>query len=402
MVNFFLGAVLFSGMIFAILLSHLIRLRLIKIYPPTQEFSVAVIVPCKGNDDPNFGENLSSIVCQEYQGQVQFVFCVESELDSAFPVLQQLKQRFPHIQICVAGLATASAQKTFNILKSMELAGEVDLFLFADADIEPHRTWLQEMVAPFVEPHTGVVSGIFRRVPVNRGVSLGNYLAGVFGAYIVAGMSDDRLKAVWGGSLAIRRSVIEGLHLRERLATEIVDDIVIMDALRQHKVERRYVPSCTLKSYCDMSTPDSIEWLARQMQFSQVYLKGLYTLFCCFCLPYALYILATPFAFTYGVARADWELVKTITVFLLSVMLVGALLRLGVPVNRESVLPDEPRYRLLPWMLITPIAFVAVAQALLKTRWRIKRGVLTMYWRKVEYRVDVKTGKVLEIIRQAG
>lgn len=399
MVIFFLVTTLFSGAIFLILISHFIQLMAAKEYPATQEFSVAVIVPCKGNDDPNFGENLSGIVCQEYSGPVQFIFCVESQLDSALPVLYRLKQQFDHIQVCVAGLATSSAQKTFNLLKAMELAGDVDLFLFADADIQPHPTWLQEMVAPFNEPNIGAVTGIFRRVPANQAANLGSYLAAVFGSFIIAGITSDRLRGVWGGSLTIRRSLIEQLHLRERLATEIVDDIAIMHALRQYRVERRYVPSCTLKSYCNMSTPDSIEWLVRQIQFSQVYLKGLYTLFYCFCLPYAFSIMATPLAFAFGLAHADWALVDACVVFLLSVMLVGLLLWFGVPVNRASVSPDDSRYHLLPWMLVTPIAFVAVAHALLKTLWRVKSGVLTMYWRSIEYRVDVKTGKVLDVIR---
>ncbi len=399
MTIFILGTVFSSGVIFILIITHLIQLRLNRVYPPTHEFSVAVIVPCKGDNDPNFGENLVSIICQEYHGPVQFIFCVESQADSALPVLHRLKQQFGHIQVCVAGLATTSAQKTFNILKAMELAEGVDIFLLADADIQPHPTWLQEMVAPFRNHSIGAVTGSFRRVPVNGKFNWGNYLAGLFGASIVAGMSNNRLRALWGGSLAIRRSLVEQLHLRERLATEIVDDIAIMHALHQHKIERRYVPSCTLKSYCDMSARDSVEWLVRQMQFSQIYFKGLYTFFYCFGLPYAASILATPLIFTYGLARMDWVLVGASVSFWLSVMLVGLLLRLGIPINQTNVLPDDPAYRLLPWMLVVPIAFLAGALALLKTLFRVKDGVLTMYWRSIEYRVDVKTGKVLEIIR---
>jgi hypothetical protein len=212
-------------------------------------------------------------------------------------------------------------------------------------------------------------------------------------------MSNDRLKGLWGGSLAIRRSLVEQFRLDNRLATEIVDDIALMHALHQHKIERRYVPSCTLKSYCQMSAHDSIEWLVRQMQFSQVYFKGLYAFFYFFGLPYAASILATPLIFTYGLVRTDWTLVGTSVAFWISVMLVGLLLRLGIPVNRASVSPDDFHYRLLPWMLVTPIAFVMGALALLKTLWRVKARVMTMYWRSIEYRVDVKTGKVLEIIR---
>jgi cellulose synthase/poly-beta-1,6-N-acetylglucosamine synthase-like glycosyltransferase len=274
-----------------------------------------------------------------------------------------------------------------------------DIFLFADADIQPHPTWLQEMVAPFRDPQVGAATGCFRRVPATANFRLGNYIAGVFGAGIITGMSDDRLKGLWGGSLAIRQSVVDQLRLRERLATEIVDDIAIMHALHRHKIERRYVPSCTLKSYCNMSASDSIEWLVRQFQFSQIYFKRLYLFYYVFGLPYALSILATPFTFIYGLTSANGLMIGVTAGFWLSIMLVGLLLRLGIPINPLSVSPGDANYRLLLWLMVTPLAFLAGALALLKTIFRVRAGVLTMHWRSIKYKVDVKTGKVLEIIR---
>ena len=399
MITLFLGALFSSGIIFVLLMGHLLRLRLFKPCHPTNQYSVAVIVPCKDDNDPNFAENLLGIICQEYDGPLQFVFCVESSTDPALPVLCQLKQQFDHLQICVAGLAQQSSQKNLNILRGMGLAEEADIFLFADADIQPHPTWLQEMIAPFGDPQVGAVTGCFRRVPVRADFRLGNYLAGLFGAGIVTGMSNNRLGGLWGGSLAIRRPVVEKLYLRERLATEIVDDISIMHALRQYKIERRYVPSCTLKSYCDMSATASIEWLVRQFQFSQIYFKKLYLFYYLFGPPYTFSILTAPVAFVYGLVYGNELIIGATLAFWLSVILVGLLLRQSIPINPASVSPHDTPYRLIPWLLVTPIAFVAGTLALFKTLVRVRAGILTMYWRSIEYRVDVKTGKVLEIIR---
>jgi cellulose synthase/poly-beta-1,6-N-acetylglucosamine synthase-like glycosyltransferase len=400
MIILFLGALFSSGIIFMLLLGHLIKLRLTKSYPATNQFSVAVIVPCKGDNDPSFGENLVSIICQKYAGgAAQFIFSVESSTDSALPVLCRLKQQFDHVQICIAGLAQKSSQKNLNILKGMELAAEADILLFADADIQPHPTWLQEMMAPFCDSQVDVVTGCFRRVPATANFRLGNYLAGLFGAGIVTGMTDDRIGGLWGGSLAIRQTTVGNLNLRDRLASEIVDDVAIMHAVHQHKVERRYVASCTLKSYCEMSTPASIEWLVRQLQFSQIYFKKLYFFYYVFGLPYTFSILAAPLAFTYGLVSGS-ELIITATVsFWLSVAVVGLLLHQSVPINPASVSSQDANYQIIPWLLVTPLAFVVGTLALLKTLWRVRSGILTMYWRSIEYRVDVKTGKVLEIIR---
>jgi cellulose synthase/poly-beta-1,6-N-acetylglucosamine synthase-like glycosyltransferase len=399
MILFFVTALFSSAIIFVLLIGHLIQLSRSKKYPPAQGFSVAVIVPCKGNSDPNFGDNLRSIIQQAYAGPVRFVFCVESQLDSALPVLDHLAQQFSQVQVCIAGLATRSAQKTHNLLRGMQVAGAVDIFLLADADIEPHPTWLQEMIAPFQDAQISAVTGCFRRVPVSAQFQFGSYLAGLFGAGITAGMADDYLGGLWGGSLALRRSVVDKFNLRERLATEIVDDIAIMQAFRHHKLARRFVPSCTLKSYCDMSAQESIEWLVRQFQFTQIYFKGLYLFFYLFGLPYAVSILATPLVLLYGLISVDLLAMGASLLFWLSVMLVGWLLRLGVVITPASIAPGDVSYRLGLWLLITPLAFVGGMLALLKTLWRVRRGILTMYWRGIEYRVDVKTGKVLEIKR---
>lgn len=399
MMIFFLIALFSSGIIFVLLIGHLIQLRRIKIYPPIAQFSVAVIVPCKGNSDPNFGENLRGIIQQAYAGPVKFLFCVESQTDLALPILRQLAQEFACVEVCVAGLSTRSSQKNHNILCGMQRAEEADIYLLADADIEPHPTWLQEMVAPFQEPQVGAVSGCFRRIPVSQKFHLGAYLAGLFGAGIAAGMADNVLGGLWGGSLALRRSVVDQYNLRQRLACEIVDDIALMHAFRQHKLERRFVPSCTLKSYCDMSAADSIEWLVRQFQFTQIYFKGLYLFFYLFGLPYAVSILVTPLLLLYGLVMADPLALGASLAFWLSVMVVGWLLRLGVTVNPASVAPGDFEYRWLPWLLVTPLAFLGGLLALLKTLLRVKNGILTMFWRSIEYRADVHTGKVLEIIR---
>jgi cellulose synthase/poly-beta-1,6-N-acetylglucosamine synthase-like glycosyltransferase len=402
MTIFFWSALFSSGIVLWLTVSHLIRLRLAKPYPATDMFSVAVIVPCKGNSDPNFGDNLLSIVQQVYAGPVQFIFCVESARDTALPVLCELERQFERAQVCVAGLATQSAQKTFNILKGMAQAGEADIFLLADADIEPHPTWLREMVAPFQEPGVGAVTGCFRRVPVSRKFRLGDYVAGLLGASIMAGISNDRLKGLWGGSLAVRKTVIDQYCLEERLATHIVDDIAIMQVLRQHKIKRRFVASCTLKSYCDMSVRDSLEWFVRQLQFSQIYLKDLYIVYHIMIVPYALSIITAPLVFLYGLASgSDLALASSLT-FGLSLALVGFFLHRGVPINPASIGPDDAGYRLLSWLLVTPLAFLYGGWALFKTHLRVRRGILTMYWRSIEYRVDVKTGKVLKVIRGMG
>jgi cellulose synthase/poly-beta-1,6-N-acetylglucosamine synthase-like glycosyltransferase len=360
---------------------------------------VAVLVPCKGNDDPDFENNLLNIVEQDYAGNIEIFFCVESEQDTALPTLRKLEQAYDHVQVCVAGYSTRCAQKTFNILKGMECASDVDIFVIADADIQPHPTWLQELVAPFIDPKVGAATGFFRRIPTGNRSWVGNYLAGFFTSIIMIGVSNDRLKSLWGGSLAIRKEMMDTYQLYDRLSSEIVDDVALMHALHQYKLERRYVKSCTLKSYSDMNITESIEWFVRQIQFLQIYFKPLHAFFMLIIFFYDVYILLTPLLLIYGVLWQNALAIGGSIGFWLVMMVVGTLLWRGIPINKTSLSSQDNRYRLLPWLLVTPLAFVLGSVVMFKTIRRVRGGILHMQWRSIEYHVDAKTGKVMEVIR---
>lgn len=393
------GAIIISSIFLALPTMHLIRNKRARVYPPTSQFSVAVIVPCKGNNDPDFENNLLNIVQQSYDGTVEYIFCVESEYDSALTVLHHLDATYPQVQICIAGLATQCSQKTFNILKGMKCASDPDIFVIADADIQPHPTWLQELVGPFSDPNVGASTGFYRRVPMTPQFRLGDYLAIFFGAIIMVGVSDNKLKSLWGGSLAVRKKILDTYNLYERFATEIVDDVALMNALHKHNIERRYVQSCTLKSYCDMSVKESVEWFLRQIQFLQIYFKPVYWFFYTIIFAYVVYLFLTPVIFLYGLVANHTLALGTSIGFWLLTMLTSYLLHASVssPVGEDTA--DDTAYSLSRWLLMTPVGFVYSWLSMVGTTLRVKNGVLTMNWRSIEYEVDSRTGKVLEVSR---
>lgn len=392
-------AILFSVTISGLVLLHLIHMGWAKPTSPTDHFAIGVVVPCKGNDDPNFKENLIGIIQQEYHGSVQFVFAAESELDPAVPTLRELASEFDKVQVCIAGLSTTCAQKIYNIVQGIKYVPQADIYVFADADIQPHPTWLREMVSPFQETQVGATTGFFRRIPVSPRFRWGDYIAGFFSSIIVIGMTNNRVKGLWGGSLGIRKSLFDQYNIPKRLENAIVDDVAIMYLLREHGIERRFVPSCTLRSYTDMSVISSLEWFIRQIQFSQIYLKDLYWLYFLGGVPYSILIALTPLVFGYGLIFNDPRALVGSLLFWAGVMFMSALLYWGIPSNATNADPDRRHYRLWLWTLLAPVACMFSLYALLTTTQRVKGGVLTMLWRGIEYQVDVQTGEVLRIIR---
>ncbi|MBN1995557.1 MAG: glycosyltransferase family 2 protein [Anaerolineae bacterium] len=398
MLLFYAAILFYATLAVGLVTVHLIRQRWTPPYPPTGQFSVAVITPCKGHTDPYFEDNLHRIIQQDYGGPARFIFVVEDECDPALPFLRALARQFEQVQLCIAGPATQCAQKVFNILQGMK-GVNADIFLFADADINPHSTWLQEMVAPFQDPNIGAVTGSYRRVPVKAHFQWGDYLAGMVAAALDIFRSDDRFYALWGGSMALRQSIIKQYALDEYLSTAIVDDMVLMQALHRYRIQRRYVPSCTVKSYCDISVQVGVEWLERQFQYLQICANGLYWLFIMAFWPYIFLAIASPFVLIYGLVQQNLPAVIGSVSFWLLMMLQSWLISLSNYVNPASVPPTDQKYRLLRWWLATPAAVLITGWVLLKTALSVKQNLLTMNWRGIKYRVNVKTGQVVEISR---
>lgn len=395
------GALLSPILVFLTCGMHLIRLHTNRRYPPSHDFSVAMIVPCKGTTDPDFENNLLNIIAQDYRGTLHIVLCVESEHDAAIVTLRRLEAEHANVHVCVAGLATHSSQKTLNVVKGMRSIAHTnpDIFLIADADIQPHPTWVAEMVGPFIDPRVGATTGFFRRIPLTPVFRWGDYLAGLLGTFISTGIAHDEVKGLWGGSLAVRKRIMDDYNIYERLATEIVDDIAIMHALRTYHIERRFVKSCILKNYCHMSASETLEWFIRQTQFSQIYLKGLYASYYFFVFPFSVFLLITPALVLYALLTMQLYIFSFLALFILEVVICGLMLRCCLPINSSTVAPTDHHYRLLFWILATPFAIIHSAVALLKTYIRVNQDILPMRWRGIDYMVDVKTGKVLDVIR---
>ncbi len=399
MLILYAGILFYGVLLVGLIVAHFTRLQRARVYPTTAQFAVAVIVPVKGNSDPRFRDNLRRIINQLYDGPVQFVFCVESETDPAVPVLRSLARQFDDVKICVAGLATQSSQKIFNILQGMACISETDIFLIADADIHPHATWLQEMIAPFQDPRISATTGYYRRLPANPQFQLGDYLAGIFNAVLLVLTADNRVQSLWGGSMALRKAIMEKYDLYEYLSTQLVDDLALMQALHQHGLKRHFVAGCILKSYSEMSLGDSIEWLARQFQYIQIYFKGLYWLLVLAIFPSSLLMLALPVVFLYGLVNSNWPTTLGSAGIWLLAMFLAWLFRLSVPVNPAGVNPNDNEYRLFPWLLAAPLAAIGGGYALLKTFFRLKHGLLAMQWRGITYHVKLQTGQIVQIVR---
>lgn len=380
------------GAISVFVLTHLLRAQ--PRYAPYDEMAVAVMIPCKGNDDPGFMENIERLVDQRYAGRSEFVFVVEEIGDPAVDAIRKLDARHQHVRLCVAGQAKSCGQKSFNILRALQCIAPADVLVVADADIRPSETWLSELLAPLRDPKVDVATGFFRIAPQSE--SMGNYMSAVLAAALWQGVARESIKGIWGGSMAIRSEVFDDLGLERRLEEEIVDDVMLMHALHLRQRRRAYSPPCLLPSPCERTIAQTFEWFVRQIQYSQIYFPKILTL--THALAFSLVIsLASALALVgVGVLTGHGPRCFGGLAVLGGYLLNGVGLWPGMPTRSTK---RQPTIGLGRWLAAWGMAPLFVAAAMTAASFRIQRGVLTMVWRGITYQVDLATKRVISVQR---
>ena len=383
------------GAITCFVLAHL--LRTIPARDRYDELSVAVVVPCKGNDDPGFVENIEKIVAQRYDGPAEFMFVVEEIGDPAVDAIRKLDARHQNVRLCVAGQAHASGQKSFNILRAIQCIGPADVLVVADADIRPTDTWLSELLAPLRDSSIDVATGFFRIEPETS--QFGNYISSVLATVLWQGVACERIKGIWGGSMAIRSEVFKELGLEKRLEEEIVDDVMLMHALHLRRRRRAYAPTCLLPSPCDRTLGQAFEWFVRQIQYSQIYFPKIFTLTHMLVFPLAASLAAAPLLVASGIATGAAPIAWGGMIVLGAHLANGIALWPGMPTRST---PRQSEIGLGKWLLAWFIAPTFVAGAMTSASLRVKHGVLTMIWRGITYEVELATRHVISVNRDGG
>jgi cellulose synthase/poly-beta-1,6-N-acetylglucosamine synthase-like glycosyltransferase len=323
----------------------------------------------------------------DYQ-DFEVIFTVESEEDPAAAVVRRAIRTSPRASLVVAGLAQTCAQKNWNMLRAVREANAPDVYVFADADIVPGKSWLRELVLPLSNQSIAAATG-FRWLLVTRG-RLGEYNQAFFNGFLymlflVASFVGN--VGLWGGSMAIRRKDFEELGVAERWSETAVDDLSLAEIIMKNSRSSVLVPACvTVDEDPIQSLPDSIRWIERQMMFLKMYHT-------------ALWIPAVP--------------VILLVLLVLAWLPVAAILSLGdfprflqlgggVPLSMIAidmlasvwfpVLGGFPRFG--RFFLMLPLLRFLMMYSLART---ITTNTIT--WSGVEYRVKVRTGKVINLTR---
>ena len=263
---------------------------------PGIEPNVAVFLPVRGA--ANLSRLLPLLRAQEY-GPYRIIACVESARDPAYALLREA-ERGPGapLEVTVAGLAENAGQKVWNLLAGLErLTPQDEIVAFIDADTLPTPLWLPRLVAVIVNSGRPVATGYRWMTPSDQRWS-SSCLAAANNTIASLPRGVLPMTLVWGGSVAMKRSTMEAIRLKDYWLGAISDDVQMAEALRQSGLLAHAPRQGLLLTPVSCSWRDFLEFGVRQYRIIFVHQPDAWAvaLLCLWAPPVCL-ALATPSLF---------------------------------------------------------------------------------------------------------
>src|SRR5712671_1399295 len=204
------------------------------IVAPAERPPVSVLKPLHGAE-PGLYENLRSFVDQDYP-EMQVVLGVRHRGDAALPVARALMRNRPEkdIELVVDARAIGSNLKVAN-LENMLPAASHDFIVLADSDMRVDPHYLGAATAPLRDPRNGLVTCLYKGVPmVGRWSQFGAMHINF--AFLPSALLGEMLSTgggCFGATIALRREVLERIGGFARIRDELADDHRLGDAVRE-------------------------------------------------------------------------------------------------------------------------------------------------------------------------
>lgn len=211
---------------------------------------VTLLKPLHG-DEPMLEEALASVCAQDYP-QFQIVFGVQDHRDTALPVLQRLRERFPRLDVAVVVNHEHHGEnrKIGNLINMLPHARH-DVLVIADSDMHVEPGYLRDLVAALARPGIGLVTTLYTGLPATDTVTgqLGAaYVNHTFlpGALLARALGrQDCL----GATMALHRDTLERIGGLHALVDHLADDAVLGRLVRAQGLGvalARTVPATTV------------------------------------------------------------------------------------------------------------------------------------------------------------
>ena len=226
------------------------------------------VLLCLRGVDPSLQGLMAALAAQRYPGRWHLQMVVDRETDPAWPLVQ------PWLEASGAGWSTirCSALQERPLQGSLKCAAlrqacagvkpSTELVVLLDADASLAADGLARLARACWRPGVGAVSG--NRWYAPSGAGLLSWTRAVWGAAALVLMT--LLQIPWGGTLAVRRSVVEAGDWIKLLERGLCEDTGLLQPLRQQGLRYEPRPELLVVERGDVKRWGGLQrWISRQM-----------------------------------------------------------------------------------------------------------------------------------------
>ena len=232
----------------------------------------AAIVLCLRGADPFLARTLDAILDQDYPNYLVRIV-VDRPDDPVWPLVRAAGERLrgegvDWLADSLIERRTTCGLKCASLIQAYDsLPATIQVVALLDADTIPHRTWLRELVGALGPDDVGAATGQRWYMPGDpTTAALVRYLWNVAAVVQMFGW-----RIAWGGSLALKRTVIERARLNERWGEALCEDTMLRAQLAPLGLRTAFVPTLMMvnRESCDLG--GFFRWVRRQLLVARLY-----------------------------------------------------------------------------------------------------------------------------------
>lgn len=230
----FCSGVAVIGCVYAVFASRLIRSQARRVAAGRQHTEAVTLLKPLYGAEPQLAANLLSFDRQDYTGPVQIICGTRLASDPAVGVVEGLANRTQNtFELATQAPDVGSNRKMSNVINIMKFCRH-DIIVLSDSDMRVGETYITEVVAPFADPAVGLVTCLYRGLPV-AGFWSRLHAASIdhhFLPNVLAGLKLGRAEPCFGSTIALRRETLRDIGGFEAFADKLADDYEIGRAVR--------------------------------------------------------------------------------------------------------------------------------------------------------------------------
>ncbi len=230
---------------------------------------VAVILCVRGSD-PRLADALRAISNLNYD-QFLVHIVADNPNDAAMGLVQRemaTNPRFtPSLHFLSAPSKTCSLKCSAIIEALSNLEESIEVIALIDADVIPDPNWLTDLIMPLSDPTVGATTG--NRWFASANPNFASSVRQIWNGAAVAQMTCYEIP--WGGSLAIKRSVVEDCDLIQHWSDKFCEDTTLPAKLKARQLRMVRVPNLILNNDESTTLKATFHWVSRQLLTVRLY-----------------------------------------------------------------------------------------------------------------------------------